>query len=309
MDILELRSGPLAARGGGGGCFHLSFRSGSRAGGASAGAAHDYVTRTDEYADRGLDECVYTESGNMPSWAEEDPADFWDAADLFERANGRLYVSADFALPLGLDRDDQIALAREFAEDLTRQEQLPYTLAIHSGRDADGGEHNPHAHLMFSERRNDGIDRSPKEWFARANSAHPQRGGAPKSRTFHGREWVENARSNWAAMTNGTLERLGRGERVNHRSYARQKLDTEPGRHFGPGAAHMVARGGESNRLTEALNAREDARLLPIVDREIARVTDEIERLRLYGDRDDNQLSRSTGGSGSSRSDDSYPGR
>jgi integrase len=37
-----------------------------------------------------------------------------------------------------LDRDDQIVLAREFVEDLTSQERLPYTLAIHSGRDADG---------------------------------------------------------------------------------------------------------------------------------------------------------------------------
>ena len=88
--------------GGGGGFYHLSFRSGSRAGGASARAAFDYVSRRDEYADRDLDEAVYTESEHMPSWAEDDPEQFWDAADLYERANGRLYVSADFALPRDL---------------------------------------------------------------------------------------------------------------------------------------------------------------------------------------------------------------
>ena len=89
----------------------------------------------------------------------------------------------------------------------------PYTLAIHAGRDEDGQEHNPHAHLMFSERRNDGIERSREQWFRRANSAHPERGGAPKSRTFHGRKWVEQAREQWAAKMNATLERHGRSDR------------------------------------------------------------------------------------------------
>jgi hypothetical protein len=31
--------------------YHLSFRSGSRSGGACAGAAHAYITRTEEYDD------------------------------------------------------------------------------------------------------------------------------------------------------------------------------------------------------------------------------------------------------------------
>ena len=129
----------------------------------------------------------------MPSWAEEDAAAYWDSADLYERANGRLHISADFALPLGLDADDQSALASAFAHELTDEEQLPFRLAVHSGRDANGHEHNPHAHLMISERQNDGIERDPDEWFRRANSTNPERGGAPKSRTFHGRG-VDGAR-------------------------------------------------------------------------------------------------------------------
>jgi hypothetical protein len=35
----------------------------------------------------------------MPEWAQDDARAYWDAADLFERANGRLYVGGDFALP------------------------------------------------------------------------------------------------------------------------------------------------------------------------------------------------------------------
>lgn len=307
MDILDLRTGSPGARAAGGGCFHMSFRSGSRASGACASAAHDYVTRSDEYADRGLDEAVYTESGNMPSWALDAPAEFWDAADLYERANGRLYVSADFTLPVGLDRHDQIALAREFVDDLTGEERLPYTMAVHAGRDADGVEHNPHVHLMFSERQNDGIERSPKEWFRRANSKHPEHGGAPKSRTFHGPAWIEKARANWAGRTNRTLERLGREERVDHRSYVRQGIDREPGQHFGPAAAQMAGRGVDHERLTDASSERDQAQDLPALDREIARLEAELEHLHLDGDRDPERerSAQWSGGSGWSRSNDS----
>ena len=54
------------------GCYHVSFRSGSRAGGACARAAHAYMTRSDEYEDEDRDPAVYTESDHMPGWAEGD---------------------------------------------------------------------------------------------------------------------------------------------------------------------------------------------------------------------------------------------
>lgn len=273
--------------------YHLSFRSGSRGGGACAGAAHAYITRTEEYDDPERDSAVHTESDHMPSWARDDPRDYWDAADLFERANRRLYLSADFALPRGLEPDDQIALAYAFAQELTAVERLPYTLAVHAGHDADGREHNPHAHLIVSERRNDEVERSRQQWFRRANSAHPERGGAPKSRTFHGREWLEHARERWAQLTNTTLERCGRHERVAHRSYERQGIDREPGEHFGPGAAHVVARGQSHDRLEAGATMADDQETLRAIEGEIARL--EITRQCLVhevADRDEPQSGR-----------------
>ena len=198
----------------------------------------------------------------MPSWAQDDARDYWDAADLFERANGRLYLSADFALPRGLEPEDQIALAHSFAQELTRMNVCRTPWPVHAGRDGDGREHNPHAHLMISERRNDGVERSREHWFGRANSVHPERGGAPKSRTFHGRRWMEHARERWAELTNATLERCGRRERVDHRSYERQGIDREPGEHFGPGAAHVVARGQSHDRLEAAATMADDQEAL-----------------------------------------------
>jgi hypothetical protein len=253
----------------GGGCYHLSFRSGSRSRGSCARAAHAYITRTEEYEGRDRDEVIYTESDHMPSWAEDDASVYWDSADLYERANGRLYISADFALPVGLDADDQSALASAFAHALTDEEQLPYTLAIHGGRDANGDEHNPHAHLMISERQNDGIERDQREWFRRANAADPERGGAPKSRTFHGREWMEHARGRWADLMNQMLQARGREERVDHRSYERQGIDREPGEHYGPAGAHMAARGSDHERLRDAAASLDVRDTVRSIDREI----------------------------------------
>jgi hypothetical protein len=272
MDWLDRNSHvPGGGRASSGGAFyHLSFRSGSRANGSCARGSYDYLSREGEYAEGDRDPAIYTESDHMPSWAADNAREYWDAADLYERANGRLYVSGDFALPRDLSSDDQIALAREFVQELTRDERLPYTLAIHSGRDADGNKHNPHAHLMISERKNDGVERSPAQWFSRANPTDPNRGGAEKTRAIHGHGWMEHARERWAELTNKTLERVGREERVDHRSYSRQGVDQEPGRHFGPAAAQMVSRDGSHDRLEVAASQASDQQRLEAVDRAIA---------------------------------------
>ena len=300
MDWLDRKSPvPGGGRASNGGRFyHLSFRSGSRASGACARASYEYVTREGEYAGGDRDPAIYTESDHMPTWAADEPRAYWDAADLYERANGRLYVSADFALPRDLRAQDQIALAREFAQELTRDGSLPYTLAIHAGRDQDGTEHNPHAHLMISERKNDGVERSPEQWFRRANPVDPSKGGAEKTRAIHGHAWMEHARRQWADLTNETMERLGREERVDHRSYARQGVEEEAGRHFGPAAAHMVSRGQYHDRLEVAASAVTVSERLQAVDRAIADL--EIERQAVVASeqmRADRELA-SDGGSG-----------
>jgi hypothetical protein len=304
------RAGGGAAPGSSGGAiYHLSFRSGSRAGGACARASFDYATRSGEYADPDLDAAVYTESGHLPAWAEGDASDFWDAADLFERANGRLFVAADFALPCDLTRDVQIDLAHEFARSLTEEEGLPYTFAIHEGRGPDGEEHNPHVHLMFSERQSDGIERSREEWFRRANPEDPERGGAPKSRTCHGPEWVEAARGRWADLVNEALARQGRDERVDHRSFARQGIESEPGRHYGPAAAYVFERTHAHDRLESASGEASDARRLETVEGEIARLEAARETVVRDGVQDEIPEHQATTSWGSGRDDDASRGR
>ena len=185
-----------------GAIYHFNARSGTRSSGHSARAAAAYIQRTAEYSrDRETAaELLYTASGHMPAWAEADPMSYWDAADLHERANGRLFKRLEFALPTALTADEQQELAVGFAHHVTDGEQLPYTLAIHAGQGT-----NPHCHLLISERTNDGLDRSPEQWFRRYNAAEPEQGGARKTTALRPRAWLMETRAAWAAQANQAL--------------------------------------------------------------------------------------------------------
>ena len=249
----------------GGAIYHMKVRTGSRGGGQSARACAAYIEREAEYsreADK-AEEVVYTESGHMPGWADAEAGAlaYWEAADLYERSNGRLYKSIEIALPLALDPDQQRALAVQFAHQLTDAEQLPYTLAIHAGK----GE-NPHCHLMISERANDELERSPEQWFKRYNAAAPAAGGAQKSTTLKPKDWLLETRAAWAEQTNAALKEAGLEIRIDHRSLEAQGIERVPGIHLGPAAAAMEARGelsergnlqAEINQLNEQLTALE----------------------------------------------------
>ena len=241
--------------------YHLKVSIGSRAGGQSAGAKADYIEREGNY-EKDREELEHKEHGNMPEWAKDDPHSYWEAADEHERANGRLYREIQFALPKELNEEQRRELASSFAASVTEGERLPYTLAIHRG--GPNGE-NSHAHLMFSERPNDGIERGKEQWFKRYNAKAPEKGGTQKSRAAMPQAWLEDTRKAWAREANAALERAGRGERIDHRSLAERRdvaersgdlkqaaeLSREPNVHLGP-ERYRAMRGGESATVQRA---------------------------------------------------------
>ena len=241
--------------------YHLKASFGSRSGGQSARAKSDYIEREGRYEKDG-EELEHKEHGNMPEWAEDDPQKYWEAADEHERANGRLYSEVQFALPKELGEAERRELAGEFAERVCSQERLPYTLAIHRG--GPDGE-NPHAHLMFSERGHDGIERSAEQWFKRYNAKAPEKGGARKSREAKAGDWLEKTRKAWEQTANRALERAGRAERIDGRSLADLRdeahragnleraadFSREPNVHLGP-ERYRTIRGGASETVKQA---------------------------------------------------------
>ena len=270
--------------------YHLNVKTGTRNGGQSARAKSDYIEREGRY-EKDSEELEYKESGNMPKWAEADPRKYWEAADAHERANGRLYREVEFALPKELNAAEREAVASSFAKNLTGEERLPYTLAIHRGGE-DGG--NPHAHLMFSERtNNDGIERSAAQWFKRYNAKDPDKGGAQKSTATKPREWLENTREQWADHANEALERADRSERITEASHETQYFEAaengderemarlqnlEPGVHIGPHNIARAERGEDLDRVAEAEDA-EDRNRVRWIEGALARVDQQIREL------------------------------
>lgn len=134
----------------------------------------DYNNRLDRWAKKHDGPLAFSESGNMPSWAADDPRKFWEAADKFERANGTLYFNDEFAIPLDLaTRDQQLASARDHVRQLIGDKH-PYTLTMHDNKG------NPHCDLQWSSSTLDGIERGPEIFFKRANGKNPERGGCRK---------------------------------------------------------------------------------------------------------------------------------
>ncbi len=234
---------------------HVNVSTGSRGTGQSAAAKYDYISRAGKYEAACQDEVVHLESGSMPSFASSDARLYWAAADCHERSNGRLFRSLTAALPNSLDPAGRLELARSFAAHVTSGE-LPYTLAVHAGESKkEGVADNPHLHLVFSERVNDGVERGAAQWFRRAapKKGDPASGGARKTERTKPRAWLEETRSAWAGKMNLAFEQAGVSDRVTSESHATQLarareagdaaeevrlLLNPPSLHIGPPAKH-----------------------------------------------------------------------
>ena len=210
-----------------------------KTGGAGKAAPHaEYIAREGEYSKRleKGEKLEHTEYGNMPKWAEHNPSEFWKAADLYERKNGSTYREIEIALPRELTPQQRKELVQTFVEQ-ELGEKHAYTWAIHTPKASIEGGEQPHAHIMYSERLQDGIERSPDQFFKRYNSKNPERGGCQKSniaKTAEQRktELVE-LRERFADLQNAYLEKYGHADRVDHRSLADQGIERSPEKHLG----------------------------------------------------------------------------
>ena len=213
--------------------YHLSVKVGVK---GKASAHAEYIEREGEYKLKNNEKLEAVEHGNMPEWAQDNPNLFWQCADEFERKNGSTYREIEIALPRELTLQQRKELVQTFVEQ-ELGEKHAYTWAIHNPKASIEGGEQPHAHIMYSERLQDGIERSPDQFFKRYNSKNPERGGCQKSnfaKTAEQRktELVE-LRERFADLQNAYLEEYGHTDRVDHRSLADQDIERSPEKHLG----------------------------------------------------------------------------
>ena len=115
----------------------------------------------------------------MPAFVK-DPIEFWQAADSHERANAKVYMEYEIALPNEFTPEQRKTLIETFLDKHIAPQQYPHSYAIHNVKSRISGEDQPHCHLMFSLKANDGIERTAEQYFKRYNPKEPSKGGARK---------------------------------------------------------------------------------------------------------------------------------
>jgi len=205
--------------------YRCELSSGSRSKGQSASAKFDYICRQEKYANH-ADRCLYV-SSHMPD-AFASAREFWNCADKHERTNARLFQEFKLSLPIEFKNNmkAQIETVENFISKAIGNH--PYTYAIHEGKG-----HNPHAHVIFSERVLDGVEREKEIYFKRANKKSPELGGAQKDRRLKSVEFLCEARVQWENTVNESLSRnatllqkvMGNVPRVDHRSRRERGLE------------------------------------------------------------------------------------
>jgi hypothetical protein len=236
------------------------------------GADHaQYIAREGRFTEEKYGEIGEKANGNLPEWARGSAARFFAAADDHERANGNSYRELELALPVELSDTERGQLVREFVTEQIGDKHA-YAWAIHEPRG-----HNPHVHVMFSERTLDGTLRNREQYFKRANGKNPERGGHAKSDRFtssRGPEEVVALRARWAEVQNQALERAGVEARVDHRSFEAQGIEREAGQHRGPAVSGIEARGEEAQvSVRREAEQRERAQARAVVEAEVRVVT------------------------------------
>jgi hypothetical protein len=187
-----------------------------------------YILRLGKYSgcDK-FEDLVHGESGNMPKWAVHDPIIFWECADEFERKNGTPYSEIEFSLPNELSDEQCIELLRDYVQREFGTKHA-YTFAFHSKISELAGARHKHAHVVYSERVIDEVERGPEQYFGRAakQGTDPAKGGCRKLRASMSRtekaDSVEQQRARCCAVLNEYLERFGQDHTYDHRSFKRQ---------------------------------------------------------------------------------------
>lgn len=209
--------------------FHFEIKSGRN------GYEHShYVARNGFHRKR--DDLLASGHGNLPEWAEEDPAKLWKAAEKFERKNGAVYREAIIALPSELNMEQNRALVDDLVSKLAPGK--PHQFAIHAPKSSLEGETIPHVHLMTSDRVDDGIERPAELFFARHDPREPEKSGRKKASGGRNRMQIRDdliaTRKLVAEIINHHLAINGHKTRVDHRSLKSRGVRRKAERYLGP---------------------------------------------------------------------------
>jgi len=225
---------------------HIAFmRTVYKSGGRAARGRLQYITRDLEraqtpaarqlrYLREGREDLVYTNTRNLPGWAQGDACRYFQEAERSERApgaqeryRGRAFEEWKILLPNMLGHAANMHLMRDLL-DVIAGDLLPCTYAFHDPTSLSGTTQQPHLHLLISARQTDEHERTPSQHFRRYNARHPAQGGARKDPAFRHKGAVKAWRVTISDVLNVHLERAGVEDRVHPDSLKTRGIDRYP---------------------------------------------------------------------------------
>lgn len=200
MAIYHLRATMISRSAGRSSTGAAAYRSGERIHDERTGLSFDYRARG------GVEHVEILAPERSPEWVR-DRAALWNAVERAEtRKNSQVAREIRVALPAELDRNERIALVREFCQREFVARGMVADIAFHApGREGD--ERNHHAHILLTTRE-----------------IGPDGFGA-KNRDWNAVEMLEGWREAWARDNNRALERCGHEERIDHRTLEAQRIE------------------------------------------------------------------------------------
>lgn len=195
-----------------------------------------------------------------------DRATLWNAVDAAEdKSTAQTARRIIMALPKELTKEQNIELIRNYCQTSFVDRGMIADFAVH-----DDEEGNPHAHVLLTMRSlNEQGEWNPKtrtEFILDENGERIQTAnGKFKRRCVSWDGWNDRGnceiwRHEWEVMQNTALEKAGREERIDMRSFERQGIELAPTVHLGPAASALERKGihtdlGDHNRIVKAVNA------------------------------------------------------
>lgn len=236
--------------------YHLTVKTISRSKGQSAVAAAAYrraehmqdarYEKTHDYtAKNGVVHSEITIPDNAPTWMverlklhETDPRlaseQFWNFVEIVEnRKDAQLAREIEFALPVELNKEQNIALARDFIREQFALRGMVADWSVHWDKG------NPHVHVMLTLRELSdlGFGKKVRDWNA----------------TTLLQEW----RTKWAEYANFHLRLNQHDVCIDHRSYKDQGIALIPTIHQGRAVTDMHRRGIDTAIMQEANSIRQ----------------------------------------------------
>jgi hypothetical protein len=218
-SIVKRSSGKSAVAG-------AAYRSGEKIIDKRTGITHDYTKKT------GVDysEIITPDLPNTDRNWLLDRAELWNRVEAFEkRYDAQLAREINIAIPTELDRNEQIALVREYAKTNYVDRGMVADINFH-----DLKSNNPHAHIMLTMR--DLIVADGRVKFGN------------KNREWNSKDLLIEQRQSWETLANKYLAAAGYDVRIDCRSFAEQEIDRIPQIHLGKNITALRAKGIPSER-------------------------------------------------------------